>query len=105
VEAQACGTPVIGYGRGGLLETVHEGKSGVLFLDPTPESLLEAWERFESTAFSEKEIRAGVLRFGIDRFAEEVSDWIEADGPPVALFSGELPAGSSSLTLVPTRTQ
>lgn len=106
VEAQACGAPVIGYGRGGLLETVREGKSGVLFLDPTVESLLEAWERFESSVFSEQEIRGGVLRFGTERFADEISDWIEADGPPTQFFSGELGSGGgSSLTLVPSSSQ
>ena len=34
VEAQACGTPVVAYGRGGALETVLDGKTGVLFGEP-----------------------------------------------------------------------
>src|SRR5206468_3595470 len=33
VEAQACGTPVIGLARGGLLETVKDGETGFLFKD------------------------------------------------------------------------
>ena len=47
VEAQAAGCPVIVYGRGGALETVLEGKTGVLFSEQTTESLVEAIMQFE----------------------------------------------------------
>ena len=47
VEAQAAGCPVIVYGRGGALETVVEGTTGVLFSDQTTESLVEAILQFE----------------------------------------------------------
>src|SRR5208282_5117477 len=42
VEAQACGTPVIAYGRGGVTETIIDGKTGILFPVQTAESLLGA---------------------------------------------------------------
>ncbi len=48
VEALACGTPVIAYGRGGVTETVIEGEHGVYFDQQTPESLVDAIDRFES---------------------------------------------------------
>ena len=39
VEAQACGRPVVALGRGGALDTVIDGETGVLFGDTTVESL------------------------------------------------------------------
>ena len=50
VEAMACGTPVIALGRGGLLETVVEGETGLFFAEPTPEAIAGAVERFEALA-------------------------------------------------------
>jgi glycosyltransferase involved in cell wall biosynthesis len=45
VEAQSCGTPVVALGRGGALETVIDGETGVLFLEPTSASMADALER------------------------------------------------------------
>jgi glycosyltransferase involved in cell wall biosynthesis len=51
VEAQACGKPVIAYGKGGILETVRplpqEKPTGVFFDQPTVESLVQAVDQFE----------------------------------------------------------
>ncbi|QDI77699.1 MULTISPECIES: glycosyltransferase [Leisingera] len=47
VEVMACGRPVIAYGRGGALDTVIEGVSGVLFHEQTADALNEAISRFE----------------------------------------------------------
>lgn len=47
VEAMASGRPVIAYGRGGALETVKDGETGLLFHDQTAEALIDAIERFE----------------------------------------------------------
>lgn len=52
VEAQACGTPVIAYGKGGALETVrglgmHQSPTGVLYNAQTVEAICDAVERFE----------------------------------------------------------
>jgi glycosyltransferase involved in cell wall biosynthesis len=47
VEAMAYGTPVIGLSQGGVKETVIEGKTGVLFDEPSVSSLTEAIHRFE----------------------------------------------------------
>jgi glycosyltransferase involved in cell wall biosynthesis len=48
-EALACGTPVIAYGRGGSLEIVEEGVTGVLFDRQDPEAIADAVEHFERT--------------------------------------------------------
>ena len=48
VEAQACGRPVVALARGGALETVQDGDTGLLFDEPTAESLAAAITRLDS---------------------------------------------------------
>src|SRR6266702_6160547 len=69
VEAQACGTPVIAYGRGGALETVNGVQSasptGVFFYEQTPEGLRAAVDEFENscTRFTPENCRENATRF------------------------------------------
>jgi glycosyltransferase involved in cell wall biosynthesis len=63
VEAQACGKPVICYARGGALETVIDGTTGIYFHEQTQQVLLDAVERCESTEWDARTIRAQSLRF------------------------------------------
>ena len=58
VEAQACGRPVVALARGGALETVTDGETGVLFAEPTAESLADALRRMASLSFDPSRIRA-----------------------------------------------
>ena len=51
VEAQAAGCPVIAYGRGGALETVIDGITGVFFSEQSVESFIEALQRFRANTF------------------------------------------------------
>ncbi|MGK7344985.1 MAG: glycosyltransferase [Candidatus Nitrospinota bacterium M3_3B_026] len=76
VEAQACGTPVIAYGRGGVLETVTplrdemtEGCTGVFFDRQDTESLKDAIARFEG---AEERFRPEAARRNAERFARPV---------------------------------
>ena len=75
VEALACGTPVIAFGRGGVTETVIEGEHGVYFDQQTPESIVEAIDRFESESdfgkFSPAACRARSMQFSTERFTDE----------------------------------
>lgn len=48
VEAMASGRPVIAYGRGGALDSVIDGETGLLFPDQTVEGLIHGVERFEA---------------------------------------------------------
>ena len=57
VEAQACGTPVIAFGRGGVAETVNPGETGVLFAEQSVESLVDAVRQFEKMSFTPAAIR------------------------------------------------
>ncbi len=73
LEAQACGTPVIAYGRGGVLETV---KDGIFFDEQTVEALRQAVLRFEQTAFDHQAIAESVKDFGKARFKEQIREFL-----------------------------
>lgn len=68
VEAQACGTPVLAYGRGGAREAVLDGRTGILYDDPTPESLAAAMLRFDPDALDAAAVRAHAERFDVSEF-------------------------------------
>lgn len=79
VEAQACGTPIIAYGKGGSLETIIENKTGLFFHEQTPESLAEAIESFEKhPPFDPTQIRKNAERFSKTRFIAELKDFVES---------------------------
>ena len=79
VEAQACGTPVICFGKGGAKETIIDGQTGVHFEAQTVESLLEAVDYFEQNIeqFDSFVIRKNSLKFSRDRFEKEIKTTIE----------------------------
>jgi glycosyltransferase involved in cell wall biosynthesis len=70
LEAQASGRPVIAYGKGGVLETVVTGVTGLFFPEQTPESLVETVEKFEASRdrFEPGACRRQAERFAPDRF-------------------------------------
>lgn len=72
VEAQACGTPVIAFGRGGATETVVDGASGLLFERQNIESLCEAVQRFETMEFNSTNISMHASKFSEERFLSEM---------------------------------
>jgi glycosyltransferase involved in cell wall biosynthesis len=84
VEAQACGTPVIAFGKGGALETVRDVDStskptGVLFAEQTVEELQQAVLRFEERrdAITSQACRANAERFSNERFGREIANFVE----------------------------
>ena len=82
VEAQACGTPVIAFGKGGALETVRphdaEQATGVFFNKQDLSSVIDAVRKFESISNSIEPIacRNNALRFSNERFRDELSSYI-----------------------------
>ncbi|MGD1928796.1 MAG: glycosyltransferase family 4 protein [Leptolyngbyaceae cyanobacterium] len=72
VEAQAAGAPVIAYGRGGVTESVIDGKTGLLFATQTVEAMVAAVEQFERhpTAIAAPLIRQHAERFSEERFCQ-----------------------------------
>jgi glycosyltransferase involved in cell wall biosynthesis len=87
VEAQACGTPVIAFGKGGALESVVglplELPTGVFFGEQTPESLLEAVNRFERNVnlFDPRQCRRNAERFSSENFKTALMSFIDARLP------------------------
>jgi glycosyltransferase involved in cell wall biosynthesis len=76
VEAQACGKPVIALAAGGALETVVPEETGVLFTDPTEESLAQAVERADRIKWSPYRIRENADRFSKEVFVRETEQFI-----------------------------
>ena len=79
VEAQACGTPVICFGRGGALETVREGISGLYFMEQNIRELLATVDKFEQSydKFEPIKIRENSLKFSRTRFESEIKSYVE----------------------------
>lgn len=77
IEAQACGTPVIAYGKGGILETVIDSETGVFFKEQTVDSLIDAVFRFEKIKFDIENVRSNALKFSQERFVNEFKSFVE----------------------------
>ncbi|KUM39586.1 glycosyltransferase family 4 protein [Pseudomonas sp. EpS/L25] len=84
IEAQACGTPVIAFGRGGVLETVRgldaQHPTGVFYAEQTLHSLCAAVHQFEAleTPISQQACRQSAERFAVKRFRQEMRSFVEA---------------------------
>jgi len=77
VEAMAAGRPVIAYGRGGALETVVEGKTGVFFHEQTADALIDAVGKLDRMEFDPKAIHAHALQFDRAVFKQKMQRFIE----------------------------
>ena len=93
VEAQACGTPVIAYGKGGALESViglpEERPTGVFFYEQTSEALLEAIDYFECNVhlFKPANCRQNAERFSSEQFRAQFQGFVTTR---LAQFHAEL---------------
>jgi glycosyltransferase involved in cell wall biosynthesis len=76
VEAQAAGRPVIAFAKGGALDTVVEGETGLFFHEQSVEALMAAVEQFETMTFDPVAIRANAERFGTTRFHQELGAFV-----------------------------
>ena len=70
LEVQACGRPVCAYARGGTLETVIEGETGVFFQEQNESALLQAVEQCAAKTWDSAAIRTHAEKFGIARFID-----------------------------------
>lgn len=66
LETQACGRPVIAYGKGGALETVLHGRTGLLFDDQTSDEIINSMEELEKMQWHPSEIRKYAEGFSRD---------------------------------------
>ena len=84
VEAQACGTPVIAYGKGGALETIrgldNAKPTGLFFADQTDAGIQSAVAQFELNAgrITKAACRENAERFGVARFRAELRQFVGA---------------------------
>ena len=76
VEAMACGTPVIAYGKGGIKDTVIEKKTGVFFEEQNVLSLNTAIRNFERIKFDYNIISEHASKFARKRFEKEIDSFI-----------------------------
>ncbi len=77
VEAQACGTPVIAFRKGGAIETVKEEETGVFFNEQTVASISTAIDKFLNKRFNNVLIRENALKFSKENFREKFSLFVE----------------------------
>lgn len=77
VEAQACGRPVVALGRGGALDTVLDGETGILFGETTVESLEAGLKRAAATPWNTARIRAHAETFSRRRFVAEIEQVVD----------------------------
>ncbi len=77
VEAMACGTPVIAYGKGGILDTVIPHKTGILFEKQTAESINNAIYAFENSAFDPAFISKHAASFSEERFQKAFKAYVD----------------------------
>lgn len=84
VEAQACGTPVIAYGRGGLVESIvgeeNSQPTGMFFLDQSSDAIASAVRRFEREVvrFDAHTCRRNANRFSAHRFRRDFRELFDA---------------------------
>jgi glycosyltransferase involved in cell wall biosynthesis len=77
VEAMAAGRPVIAYRRGGALETVIAGKTGLFIDEQSWEELANQIIRFDASAFDPREIRRHAEQFDVEVFKEKMRAYVD----------------------------
>jgi glycosyltransferase involved in cell wall biosynthesis len=77
LEALSVATPVVGFGRGGLTETVTHLHTGVFFQEQTVASLIQALEILEQTKFPNENFKKTWERFTPEKFRSEFQKAVE----------------------------
>ncbi len=77
LEVMASGKPVIAFRKGGALETVIEGKTGMFFDKQTPDSLAEAIQKFETMKFDPEVLQKHAKDFSYEVFCEKFKKYVE----------------------------
>ncbi|MGL5649958.1 MAG: glycosyltransferase, partial [Clostridium sp.] len=77
LEAQACGRPVIAYGKGGALETVVDKKTGIFFDKQEVESIVKGIGEFEKLDLNTQDIYKHAMKFSRERFKKEIEEVVK----------------------------
>ena len=115
LEAQACGRPVVALARGGAVETVVPGETGLLVDEPTADAFADAIARVLQRRFDPAGIRRHAERFSRIRFGDQIealvaetirAAQVTAEAPGArghARTQGSLEASASGDSLEPKR--
>ena len=77
LECMASGRPVVAFARGGALETVRDGETGLLFQDQTADSLAAALAAISSMDFAPEALQKHAARFSLSVFNERMMRFLE----------------------------
>jgi len=77
LEAQASGKPVIAYGKGGVLETVIDGETGVFFKEQNVDSIIEAIQKAQQIKFDKEKLREHAMEFDESVFRDKLRRFVE----------------------------
>ncbi len=102
LEVMASGRPVIAYGRGGALETVVPGETGLLFEEQSVAALIDAVRQFEAGSFSfdPVNLRNFASRFDRERFSRRMADFIRertGAGMGIPQMTSHDPSGAKNI--------
>lgn len=76
LEAQSCGTPVIAYKAGGVLETVVEHKTGLFFNEQSVDDLNKCIDQFEKCTWNYHDIHQHAQQFSEEKFKENILSFV-----------------------------
>jgi len=76
IEALSCGTPVIAFGEGGVLDSVRHKEHGYLFYEQSAEAIVKAVDAFEELQFDYKDISNYAKMFSKERFQDEFKSFV-----------------------------
>lgn len=77
LEASAAGVPVIAFAKGGALETVVEGRTGLFIAEQRPALMADAMRRLESQKWDKAVLRSQAHRFSQNRFISELTSLVD----------------------------
>lgn len=76
LEAMSAGRPVIALNRGGSLDSLKEGVTGLFFKEQSIESLTDAIRKFEKMDFDTKAIRKHAEEFDVEKFKQKIGSFV-----------------------------
>ncbi len=77
IEAIAAGCPVVAYAKGGVVDWMIEGKTGLTFDEQTPEALAEVLRQFKPEDYDEEFLIKHAEKFRPERFRDEIKAFVD----------------------------
>lgn len=77
LEAQACGTPIVALGEGGVLDTVRDGETGIFFGKQTVDSIESALLQFNTKTWDAKAIQEHAKQYSALNFRRKISSVVD----------------------------